>query len=153
MFDQYFSLVVFLFVLEFLLAAAGFLLRVPLGSYLQDELRLGIQQHYSLEPPSSLATLWDHTQNNVIIQNKHKYDKKLKSIQIVRMLRNQEPRRLVRHKRLAWTKLCARFMLYAQILQHHQWVILFPILTPFTSPFLSWFHRLRKIWGPRHVVF
>jgi len=56
---------VFLFVLEFLLAAAGFLLRVPLGSYLQDELRLGIQQHFSLDPPSSLAILWDHTQHNV----------------------------------------------------------------------------------------
>ncbi|XP_065333803.1 tetraspanin-9 isoform X1 [Cloeon dipterum] len=61
---MYFSLVVFLFVLEFLLAAAGFLLRVPLGSYLVDELRLGIYQNYALNPPSSLAILWDHTQYN-----------------------------------------------------------------------------------------
>jgi hypothetical protein len=46
--------------------------------------------------------------------------KNLKLTQLVRVLRNQEPRRLVRHKRLAWTKLRAKLMLYAKILQHHQ---------------------------------
>lgn len=62
---QYFSLVVFLFVLEFLMAAVGFLFRVPLGNTLSEELRVGIAEHYSINPPSGLANIWDHAQREV----------------------------------------------------------------------------------------
>lgn len=58
----YFSLVVFLFVLEFLMSAVGFLFRGNLGHSLREELRVGITEHYSINPPSGLAVMWDHAQ-------------------------------------------------------------------------------------------
>jgi hypothetical protein len=66
---QYFSLVVFLFVLEFLMSGMGFLFRGALSHSVSEELRVGIATHYTINPPSGLAIIWDHAQREVSSNN------------------------------------------------------------------------------------
>ncbi|XP_046394370.1 tetraspanin-9 [Ischnura elegans] len=61
----YFSLVVFMFLVEFLLATVAFVFRESLGRTLRDELKYGIEHHYndSQSAPNGLHHIWNHIHN------------------------------------------------------------------------------------------
>lgn len=62
---QYFGLVIFLFLTEFMFATLAFVFREQLGDTLKDELMLGIREHYMNPPDNGLETIWDHIHNEV----------------------------------------------------------------------------------------
>ncbi|XP_066992071.2 tetraspanin-9 [Anabrus simplex] len=57
---MYFSLVIFMFLVEFLFATLAFVFRENLGKTLQRELEAGIRQHYKDDPENSLNKIWSH---------------------------------------------------------------------------------------------
>lgn len=61
----YFSLVVFMFLVEFLLATVAFVFRENLGRTLREELQFGIEHHYndSQSAPNGLHHIWNHIHN------------------------------------------------------------------------------------------
>lgn len=69
---QYFTMIVLLFLSEFLVGALAFVFRGGLAKILTTELRHGIEQHYnatdrgSLAAPS-MASIWDALQTKVCI--------------------------------------------------------------------------------------
>jgi hypothetical protein len=62
---QYFSLVIFMFVVEFLFATLAFVFRENLGSTLQEELTEGIRLHYNTTESNSLQNIWNHIHKEV----------------------------------------------------------------------------------------
>ncbi|XP_063231945.1 tetraspanin-9 [Bacillus rossius redtenbacheri] len=56
----YFSLVIFMFVAEFLLATLAFVFRENLGHLLRQELRAGIELHYDPGRDPAFAAVWTH---------------------------------------------------------------------------------------------
>jgi hypothetical protein len=62
---QYFSLVIFMFVVEFLFATLAFVFRENLGSSLQVELTEGIRLHYNTTESNSLQNIWNHIHREV----------------------------------------------------------------------------------------
>lgn len=62
---QYFSLVVFMFVAEFLMGSMAFVFRENLGHTLREELIDGLRYHYNItaKGPNSLVAIWDHLQS------------------------------------------------------------------------------------------
>lgn len=59
----YFSLVIFMFVVEFVFATLAFVFREHLSHSLRQELLTGIRDHYNSTPPNSLEKIWDHIHN------------------------------------------------------------------------------------------
>lgn len=61
----YFSLVVFMFVAEFLMGSLAFVFRERLGHTLREELQNGLRHHYNVTAhgPNSLVAIWDHLQS------------------------------------------------------------------------------------------
>nr|CAD7456776.1 unnamed protein product [Timema tahoe] len=57
---QYFSLVIFMFLFEFLIATLAFVFRENLGHVLREELKTGIELHYNATQPNSLDSIWTH---------------------------------------------------------------------------------------------
>nr|CAD7194186.1 unnamed protein product [Timema douglasi] len=57
---QYFSLVIFMFLFEFLIATLAFVFRENLGHVLREELKTGIELHYNATHPNSLDSIWTH---------------------------------------------------------------------------------------------
>lgn len=70
-FLQYFCLVVFMFLVEFLVGSLAFVFRKDLGHRLTIELQDGLLHHYNItaKGPNSLVTIWDHLQTEVIKRN------------------------------------------------------------------------------------
>lgn len=64
-FFQYFSLVVFMFVVEFMLGSLAFIFRKDLGHRLIMELQDGLKHHYNITTsgPNSLVSIWDNLQS------------------------------------------------------------------------------------------
>lgn len=56
----YFSLVIFMFVVEFLFATLAFVFRENLESTLREELTEGIRLHYNTTESNSLQNIWNH---------------------------------------------------------------------------------------------
>nr|CAD7395982.1 unnamed protein product [Timema poppensis] len=56
----YFSLVIFMFLFEFLIATLAFVFRENLGHVLREELKTGIELHYNATHPNSLDSIWTH---------------------------------------------------------------------------------------------
>jgi hypothetical protein len=65
---QYFSLVIFLFVVEFLFATLAFVFRENLGGTLKEELTEGIKVHYNATGSNSLENIWDHIHKEVLLE-------------------------------------------------------------------------------------
>jgi hypothetical protein len=65
--SQYFSLVVFMFIAEFLVGSLAFVFRVSLGHTFRQELQNGLWHHYNVTArgPNSLVTIWDNLQSEV----------------------------------------------------------------------------------------
>ncbi|KAF5274273.1 hypothetical protein FQR65_LT04391 [Abscondita terminalis] len=63
----YFSLVVFIFVAEFLMGSLAFVFRERLGHIMRRELQDGLRHHYNITAhgPYSLVTIWDDLQSEV----------------------------------------------------------------------------------------
>ncbi|XP_063922888.1 tetraspanin-9-like isoform X2 [Zophobas morio] len=61
----YFSLVVFMFIAEFLVGSLAFVFRVSLGHTFRQELQNGLWHHYNVTArgPNSLVTIWDNLQS------------------------------------------------------------------------------------------
>lgn len=69
-FFQYFSLIVLLFLSEFLLGSLVFVFRGGIGRTVQNELKYGIEKHYNASDRGGLATpsvasIWDNLQTTV----------------------------------------------------------------------------------------
>lgn len=64
---QYFTLVIFLFMFEFMLATLAFVFREKLGLTMKDELLQGIEEHYLNPPDNGMEVIWDHIQKEVIV--------------------------------------------------------------------------------------
>jgi len=64
---QYFSLVIFLFVVEFLFATLAFVFRENLGGTLKEELTDGIKVHYNATGSNSLENIWNHIHKEVLL--------------------------------------------------------------------------------------
>lgn len=67
---QYFSLIILIFLSEFLLGALIFLFRSGLTKTVINELRSGIEKHYNATDKGafgapSVATIWDNLQSDV----------------------------------------------------------------------------------------
>nr|CAD7441907.1 unnamed protein product [Timema bartmani] len=62
---QYFSLVIFMFLFEFLIATLAFVFRENLGHVLREELKTGIELHYNATQPNSLDSIWTHIHEEV----------------------------------------------------------------------------------------
>nr|CAD7261299.1 unnamed protein product [Timema shepardi] len=62
---QYFSLVIFMFLFEFLIATLAFVFRENLGHVLREELKTGIELHYNATHPNSLDSIWTHIHEEV----------------------------------------------------------------------------------------
>uniref|UniRef100_A0A146LC50 Tetraspanin n=1 Tax=Lygus hesperus TaxID=30085 RepID=A0A146LC50_LYGHE len=58
----YFSLVIFMFLMEFAMATLAFVYRERITELLKDELREGIEHHYSNTTDNGLSMIWTHTQ-------------------------------------------------------------------------------------------
>ncbi|KAG8304455.1 Tetraspanin-9 [Homalodisca vitripennis] len=58
----YFTLVIFLFMAEFMLATLAFVFREKLGLTMKDELLYGIEEHYLNPPDNGMEVIWDHIQ-------------------------------------------------------------------------------------------
>ncbi|XP_022901657.1 tetraspanin-9 [Onthophagus taurus] len=63
----YFSLVVCMFLAEFLVGSLAFIYREKIGHVLKEELRNGIQHHYNINDtqPNSLGSIWDKIQTDL----------------------------------------------------------------------------------------
>uniref|UniRef100_A0A1B6JTH0 Tetraspanin n=1 Tax=Homalodisca liturata TaxID=320908 RepID=A0A1B6JTH0_9HEMI len=59
---MYFTLVIFLFMAEFMLATLAFVFREKLGLTMKDELLYGIEEHYLNPPDNGMEVIWDHIQ-------------------------------------------------------------------------------------------
>ena len=66
---QYFSLVIFLFVVEFLFATLAFVFRENLGGTLKEELTEGIKVHYNATGSNSLENIWNHIHKEVLLES------------------------------------------------------------------------------------
>ena len=63
---QYFSLVILVFLGEFMLGALAFVFREHLARSLKDELLFGIHKHYNVtREPGTLPAVWDHIHEEV----------------------------------------------------------------------------------------
>ncbi|KAJ1531867.1 hypothetical protein ONE63_000516 [Megalurothrips usitatus] len=56
----YFSLVIFMFLVEFMFATLAFVFRSVLGTFMVDELQNGIRLHYNSSSKNALHNLWSH---------------------------------------------------------------------------------------------
>ncbi|KAJ8873552.1 hypothetical protein PR048_024370 [Dryococelus australis] len=63
--SQYFSLVIFMFVVEFLMATLAFVFRENLGHLLHEELKAGIEDHYDPASDPGFASIWTHIHDEV----------------------------------------------------------------------------------------
>lgn len=69
-FKQYFTLVVLLFLSEFLLGSLAFVFRGGIGRMMVHELKYGIEKHYNVSDRGgifapSVASIWDKVQVEV----------------------------------------------------------------------------------------
>lgn len=69
---QYFTLVVLLFLSEFLLGSLAFVFRGGIGRMLTQELKYGIEKHYNVSDRGgfltpSVASIWDNLQVDVSV--------------------------------------------------------------------------------------
>ncbi|PSN40088.1 hypothetical protein C0J52_18246 [Blattella germanica] len=62
----YFSLVIFMFLVEFLFATLAFVFRENLGSTLREELTEGIRVHYNTSDSNSIENIWTHIHNEIV---------------------------------------------------------------------------------------
>lgn len=62
---QYFSLVILMFLIEFILATLAFIYRDDLNYLLKEELRDGIRFHYRNETENGLETIWSRIHTKV----------------------------------------------------------------------------------------
>jgi hypothetical protein len=96
--SQYFSLVVFMFIAEFLVGSLAFVFRVSLGHTFRQELQNGLWHHYNVTArgPNSLVTIWDNLQSEVFHSDALLAPPRTKLFFIlVQMLRRRQLPRLV----------------------------------------------------------
>lgn len=72
----YFSLVVFMFVVEFMMGSIAFVFRNHLAHTLKEELIDGMRYHYNVTTsgPNSLVAIWDHLQTEFHCCGVHNYE-------------------------------------------------------------------------------
>ena len=65
---QYFSLVILMFLAEFMLGTLAFVFREHLARSLKEELLYGIEKHYNItREPGTLSAMWDHIHTEVCL--------------------------------------------------------------------------------------
>lgn len=72
---QYFSLVIFMFLIEFILATLAFIYREDLNDILKEELMDGIRYHYRNSTDNGLEVIWSkaHTKVSICLVGLNKF--------------------------------------------------------------------------------
>lgn len=68
---QYFSLIILIFMAEFMLVALAFVFKDQVGDNMKSQLRFGISEHYTEEnmyEPGTFSNFWDYIQDKVNIE-------------------------------------------------------------------------------------